>query len=367
MAEEVSRPIWTLDARDNIYLEVVTEYFKMTNSQSRDLIQYTHRELLAILARKRVDYNALRAALTPSTKRLEYAFIFDSAKVDYWHYGIGIAEHVLPLLDKRTTCSILTGDLLGLDQSTRLQLVLNYARPDKRTQISGRVEPYCIYINNLTDRMAQSLIAGLDKYPPFIACIPATYSSPVKDYISSTVGWSYVKTGRTMICAHEDDVSNEEDVNNPDWPLSSHGYRAISIQETYANLFLSYKIERRVLAGLESDTEFALLSISESPIPLQGLRIDVSEAKLDYLRSAKEGNMKLAGLNSLTGSQLAELISSKISQNYIYNLRFLNEHEVSLFNIIIEIHVENRTVPVKMMAALEYRPHESLLRLVTLF
>jgi hypothetical protein len=366
MAKTASQPIWTLDARDNRYLQALTGFFDMSNPQTRGFIQTAHEELLKILRIKRIDYGALRAALIPSTTRLEYAFIFDSAKVESGLYGMDVGDHIAPLLDRRLTCSILNGDLLRLDRDTEMLLLTLYARPDKRAQLSSGVEPYCVYINNLTDSMVQSIITGLDDYEPFIGCIPATFSSPVKDYLSSTLVREYLKTGRTMICAHEDDIPNDKNINNPMWPLDTRGYRVISLQETLFNLFLSYKVERRAWPG-ESDLKFSLLAISDSPMPLTDLTIDVAEAKLEYLRSAKAGSMELAGLDALTTTQLSELISSKIGHNYIYNLRFLKEHDISLFNIVIEIPVENRAVPVKIMAALEYRPHDRLLRLVTLF
>jgi hypothetical protein len=77
--------------------------------------------------------------------------------------------------------------------------------------------------------------------------------------------------------------------------------------------------------------------------------------------------MVAAGIERLTTAQLGELIASKVSHNYIYNLQFREEHDVSLFNIILEIAAASRRKPIRLMASLEYHPDQNVLRLVTLF
>jgi len=48
-------------------------------------------------------------------------------------------------------------------------------------------------------------------------------------------------------------------------------------------------------------------------------------------------------------------------------LRFDEEHDVSLFNFILEVVNPERSSPAKLMAALAYQPERKLLRLITLF
>jgi hypothetical protein len=66
-------------------------------------------------------------------------------------------------------------------------------------------------------------------------------------------------------------------------------------------------------------------------------RIEVEEAKLSYVKSIKKSSVERAGLEAITSVELAELIRGKISASYIYNLVFLEEHDVAKFNIIIEL------------------------------
>ena len=42
--------------------------------------------------------------------------------------------------------------------------------------------------------------------------------------------------------------------NGPGWPLEEHGYTCSSIRPMYFNHFLTYKIERAVYPGFDSDT-----------------------------------------------------------------------------------------------------------------
>jgi hypothetical protein len=170
-----------------------------------------------------------------------------------------------------------------------------------------------------------------------------------------------------MLCAHKDDVPNEEDYNLPSWPLDEHGYQYSSLQSIYFDLFLSYKIERAIYPGFEDDTKFGLTAISHLPVSLRDLTLVIEDQKLRYLQEKKAGSMEVSGIGDLTASDLQVLIASKMHDNYVYNLRFDEEHDVSLFDIIIEVLNPQRSSLIKLMAAMEYRPDERLLRLVTLY
>ncbi|HEX7858474.1 MAG TPA: hypothetical protein VF503_32725 [Sphingobium sp.] len=102
-------------------------------------------------------------------------------------------------------------------------------------------------------------------------------------------------------------------------------------------------------------------------MPLDDFEIEVEDAKLAYVKEAKNGSIERAGLEDITASELAEIIKAKISANYIYELHFKAEFDVAKFNIIIEIPSRSASEPTRIMAALKYQPEQKQLKLITLF
>ena len=93
--------IFTIEARDNVYLESMAEHLKLDNDDIYNAIEYMHAELLKELKKVKVDYLKLKNALTPQKQKREIAFVFDSEKTGSNIYGAEILNQVLPLLDKQ--------------------------------------------------------------------------------------------------------------------------------------------------------------------------------------------------------------------------------------------------------------------------
>src|ERR1039457_1067721 len=363
----ILQPIWTLDARGNVILEVASDHFDLTSSQIRSTITASHQSLLAILQAKGINYNGLRAALVPQRTRLEYVFAFEIEKIQSSHYGASAGEQLLAALNRNLTCSILTGQLNHPDKDVALALLDRYMQKHRPSHLTDVAQLYCIYLNNLTQVMVDRIHSALVNYEPYVGSIPVSFSSPIKTWLSFRLGRSYFKLKGRMLSAHEDDVSNDENYNLPCWPVERFNYQYASLQSIYFHLFLSYKIERAVYPAFEVDTRFSLNAISDSPLPLHDLSVEIADGKLRYLQGGKAGTLAIAGIGDLTIPRLRDLITSKLRHNYIYNLRFDEEHDVSLFNIILEVVNPERPSPVKLMAALAYQPERKLLRLITLF
>ena len=134
----------------------------------------------------------------------------------------------------------------------------------------------------------------------------------------------------------------------------------------YFDIFLGYKIERPVFEGFEADTEFSLNAISNQILSIQGFDIEIEDAKFEYLKSAKNGKLEKAGLEAFSKNELSKLIRSKVSDSYIYNLSHLPDHNVSKFNVMLEIPRSDGGYPTRIVAALEYKPLERLLRVITM-
>lgn len=360
-------PIWTLEARDSVFLEVMTEEFSLSDAQIRRLLVSSHEQVIAALSRKGVGYAELKWALMPRSDRAERAYFFDRRLIDSDSYGRAVVRRLLPLLHRDATCSFLVGDLIPEDKEWALGVLSGEEHLRPRESLSDSRQLYCIYINNLTSRMAHQLHEGLTSYDAYAGYADTTFSSDMKNWLSVTLVNRYLKVGPTFLTMGEDDDDRHEDVNVPGWPLEAFGYRYRSVAWTDFNLFLSYKIERAVYKGFEGDTRFALASISGVVQDLSMLEVRVDEAKAKYLQAEHGGSLRRAGLGGADPTQLQEAIRSKVGSNYIYYLRFKEEGNASLFNIMIEFTPADQPRPVRMTAALAYEPERRQLRIVTLF
>lgn len=364
-----SKPIHTLNARDNVMLEVTRDYFKLTPAHMQREIQGMRQMLERALATKGIAYADLRSALVPDRKRREIALVFDTMSIESSWYGWEVFERIIPLLDKDSNHSILVGDYLdrpgqidklfdAFEESVQLRRSVDFCHP---TQF------YIVYLNNLTEAMVSRFDGGLSGYEAYVGYADTTCASRFKIYISTMLVNLGIKHGSVFIQGHEPDREDSEDVNMCGYPFEEAGFTCRSVNGDIAGVLLSYKIERAVFPGFEIDTEFALNAISLLPMPLEEFEVEVAEAKLEYIKSAKEGSVERAGLESISAIELAKLIKDKISRSYIYNLVFLAEHNVAKFNIILELPSPGDREPTRLLAALEYKPEEKILRLLTLY
>lgn len=360
------RQIFTLDARDNMLLEVMQDHLNLSSTAMRREIEALHTELERILARKGVSYQKLKSALVPQTDRHEAGFIFDSREVGSSWYGRAVAGLVLPLLDKRVPQSVLHGDLLGQDQNFIFEVLEHFMVLARSFTFRHASSLYCVYINNLTETGLNALHKGLAKASGYLGYIPATFHSVAKSYLSTTVGTAFVKTEGRVLMPHEDDRPNDEDVNMLGFPFQESGYRIASIQSIYFGPFLSYKIEGSSAAFFPRDIAMSLNAVHDRILPLHTLRVRIDEDKFKYLQNQKLSKLRLAGAESLAREELQDLIAEKVAANYIYNLTFLDEHNVVKFNVLVEIPRSDGGYPERYVAALEYMPESEELRLITL-
>lgn len=349
-------------------LDVIASYFDLSDAAMRREILDAREVTTEALKAKGLSYESLRNALVPQRDRREVGLLFDTLRIESSWYGYAVAERLVPLLPRKLLCSIHSGDLLIDNQDLGFKLLEEHVIAHRPSELSHTSQVYCIYLNNLSERMVKDITSGLTAYEPFIGYVDVSTTSQMKDWLSTTLVDTYLKARTVVLNGHEDDVPNTEDYNMAGWPWEEYGYSCRSIQDMYFHLFLGYKIERRVVPGFESDTRFALTAISGRPLALQELQVEVEEAKGKYLRASHGASLERAGLLEISDAQLADLIRAKISENYIYNLRYVGESGTSLFNIMLEFrNPADPRVVTRLMAALEYQPETPVLRLVTLF
>jgi hypothetical protein len=359
------QPIHTVNTRSHVMLEIFRDHYEIVESRMKNEIQRMHDELVDILKTKKIDYASLRPALVPSMDKEEAIYLFDSTEIDTGLYGRQIFDQLLPLLDSRSTQSILVGDLLGDDQQLIYEIISESIILSRSFIFKHSSLIFGVYINNLSSAARERIHSKLVYYAPYIGHIPTTFLSRAKIYASTTMAGFLLKKGKTIIMAHEDDRSNEENINITFYNLEQSGYKVSSLQGYYFSIFLSYKIERPAFYIDTSDVEIALNSITSNVRPLEELDVILDEAKHGYLISEKLGKMKKAGLAEANRNQIEQLIKQKVSNSYIYNLVYLKDHDVMKFNIMLELEREGG-YPTRMTAALEYMPNRNALRVITL-
>lgn len=360
------RTIFTINARGNMFLEIAKEYFSLDDKIMHSEINRMFDELVKVLDSKEIKYAALKSCLIPKNDRKEIGLIFDSSKIESNWYGNYVFTKLIPLLPKNSTHSVLCGDYIG-DNETQNDLFFRFYGAVKQVrefEYLHSTQFFIVYINNLSKNMFDKLISDLKDFESFIGFFDLTNQSFMKSYLSTILANSFIKNNRTILLEHEDDRDNSENVNLISYPFEKSGYKVKSIQGIYYGVFLSYKIEREIFKGFESDGDFALNSIS--PIVSKIKEIEIEDKKFEYLKTVKKGKLKKASLISYSKNELAELIKKKIQSNYIYNMTDLKSHNIFKFDILIEL-INTLNEIVKITLGFEYIPQKQKLRLITLY
>ena len=350
-------------------LEVMRDYFNLGQKEMFHVIQGIRNSVEDALRKKGISYNNLRSALVPAQDRREIALVFDTTAIDSDWYGFEVMKRVIPLFHRQSNHSVLLGDYLGSPgQKERLYEAFKQA-VELRREVTYKhpTQFFIVYINNLTDSMIRRFDEGLSPYCGYAGIADMTYGSAFKIYLSFMLADAFVKHGEVILQGHEPDCAPEEDVNMSGYPFEKNGYVCRSISDDLMGVLLSYKIERPVYPGFEVDTEFALNAVGSTPLDLNGFEIEVKDKKLEHLKEQKSGSIERAGLQDITKKGLADWIRAKVQENYIYNLRFDEEHNVTIFNIVLEFPSRKSRPATRLLAALEYKPDHRKLRLITLY
>ncbi len=360
------RKIFTLDARDNVLLEVISHDVDKTAIYK--FINKTFDEMVSILEQKGIQYDELKNALIPHRDKREVAFTFNRESIDSGWYGNDVFTQLIPLLDKRSSHSILNGDMLGFDKYKEniKEKFLNNLIMARDFEYKVQHQFYLVYLNNLTDEMVKNINDRLLNYTPYVGFLDLTHNSFMKTYLSMTLANCCLKFKDMVIFGHEPDRDNTENVNMSGYRFEENDYVCKSISDDYYGLFLSYKIERQTFPN-EKDTGFSINALTDDIHQVPDLDIIIEEPKLLYLLKEKEANLKRAELLGLTTEELAKFIKSKIEMNYVYNLTYLPKHNTLKFNVMIDVKGKKMDTQVKIVASLEYQPQSRQLRLITLF
>lgn len=72
--------LFTFDTRNNIFWNVIQDYFKMDDKKMHEEICTQFNTVCKILNNKEIEYCDLKNILVPSKDKLDICFVFDSLK-----------------------------------------------------------------------------------------------------------------------------------------------------------------------------------------------------------------------------------------------------------------------------------------------
>lgn len=177
--------IFTIDARGNILLEVVQQTFGLTQQQMFSEINGLFRELLDVLAAKKIKYDNLKTALIPTPDKNEGVLVFDSSNIKSPWYGLPIFKQIIPLFDTRSSHSVLCGDYIG-DNKLQDRLFQEFCRcvkPVRHCDYKHSSQFFLVYINNLSDNMITTFRSNLSRFQPYVGFMDLNFSSFMKTYL----------------------------------------------------------------------------------------------------------------------------------------------------------------------------------------
>lgn len=360
--------IFTFNSRDNILWEVIQSHFGLNNKDMHREINLAFQGLLEELEHKKINYQNLKNVLTPQKDKMEICLVFDSSKIEStWYDGV-VFKALLPYICNLDKVSVSVGDLIG-DNEVQEKIYEHFTRqliPFHEVVYRHSTQFFLIYINNLTSEKVDKLTRQLSTLEYFAGYFNFTYHSILKSYIAGTIGQQFIILGKNVITTFE--YENEvKDYNLYGYSFEENGLQPIVITNSNYNSFLQYKIEREAIEGFMSDQLLSLATITDNPSLLDDYEIILEPKKFEYLKSEKIGTLSVAGLNYLTKEELCRLIRYKINSNYYFNMEFMEKYDVLKFNIMIELVGLEQHRPVKYLLALELRPEEKKLRVVTIF
>lgn len=317
------------NAQGDVRYPVMKDYFHLSDDDIYKTISYESNLLKESLALKGISYDDLKGALLPNQDKNKYeiCFVFDSMQISYSHYGCFVFSHLLSLLDKNSTYSILCGDYIDiLEQVPNSQLHLKSSLFE--ILITNNIINYqhsnqffLIYFNRLTAGQHKKIVDGLSQYSWYIGYADLTHYSLFKSYISYILTNIFIKYRNQIIAPHPVDYDSEENVNIFGYPLEEYGYKIISINEESFSSFLSYKIESDVPD--ETDISFSFNALFPRFNSFDRLKFMVDDSKwYDYLTAeGKKGPILNAlGYGKSDKERFIREVYKRICSSYIYKL-----------------------------------------------
>ncbi|MBK6388578.1 MAG: hypothetical protein IPF71_18460 [Rhodoferax sp.] len=170
--------------------------------------------------------------------------MFDSQAFESGLYGRETFNCLLPLLDQRSTQSILHGDLIGRDQQLIFDILRESVSWSRSFTFQHSTQIYCVYVNSLTEQQLERICT--DYSPAQRTSATSTLHCLTGQGISIyDTEQLHSQEGADLIIGHEDDRSNEENINITFYLLEDFGHKLVSLQDQYFSIFWRIRLSVR--------------------------------------------------------------------------------------------------------------------------
>ncbi len=180
-------------------LEVMKQYFNISDLQMSKEINNMHDILVELLEKKGISYSVLKSVLIPQKKHHEIILVFDTLQIEDPEYGVACYNAVIKLLDKSESHSFLCGDYISkINTSWKNANDLLYQSLSEHINLSqieykSSEQLFFIYINNVSNNFIGRLKMGLQNFQGFVGIADVTLSSTLKIYISSILTNGFIQ------------------------------------------------------------------------------------------------------------------------------------------------------------------------------
>jgi hypothetical protein len=314
-----------LNARDNTLIHWI--FFELAKSDPQlfqRAMQAEATQIRALLGSRDIRYEDLKSSLVPTDDGVQVVFLYDWWGDQSWNYAVAFAEKYLPCLRKDLRTSVLHGDIHDM-QGTMPISAMEAALVKPRAQSVNWQTQYAVYFNNLRPGDIARIHESLSNESRYMGYVDVSFASIIRNFLSRTITPSWVVYGRKVILNHGGDdplVSNEDPVG---FDLPAHGYEVVSLVDPYFTGFFSYKIEATDAPQATDDRVLNLAAITGELIDTESVSVLVHPDKLERYLLRDENKLRLMtniGLQDIAPNDLASVVKTKLSQSYVYDLRF---------------------------------------------
>ena len=365
--------IYVFNAKDSISYPMVKKHFRLNDQDVYKMILQDFRKLNERLELKHIRYADLKSALIPNQdkNKQEICLVVDSSKIDSSDYGCFVIDKILPILDQKSTYSILCGDYIDNALLPDAQEALRFALEEVLEKYNDSTflhstQYFLIYFNRLSNEQKKAIVEALRPYSWFTGVADVTYQSYFKSYLSYILVPCCIKCKKTFIVPHPEDYPDEANANVRNFPFEKYDFSLVSINGESYWTFLHYKIESILID--KDDIGFSFNALFPKFTSLGQLALNISdETWTKYLVDKELGKGKIVeslGYGANDKEAFMSSILMKIQRSYIYNLR-QNEYGDLLFNVCVELPTIHERIR-KTTIALRYHPDTGKMDVVTI-
>lgn len=304
----------------NVGLTSVVEALELGPRAVRALILGGYLSVESQLSAAGIKYASLNGALVPKNRRYEVAYIFDSTRIDSDLYGLEIANHWIPAVERfgPTTSALSVGDIVNLPSEIVWQQLDKYLVRQGSFPRVPSLHYFVAHVTNLSKGQREKLHAALqDSTDAYIGYVDTTTWKPIM--IGMLLPQVGLRSGDKVITAQVDG----EAPNLAGYPYEANGLTPVGVDDFNYGTYLDHRLDNGIPQWAAQDSRFALTALGGDQQPVSTSALSIDDSRLEYLQTKHASSLSAAGLDGLDREGLVVEIRNKIAHGLVYNLRFV--------------------------------------------